>query len=284
MQVPWPFRPIQIAAAAPTWFAAASVRMEDGPLVIGDLVFTGIEATLTTDAWTGSYVAAGMLQFSARPWHFTARLTRAGSDGSAGLDVSLDGRGPVQGIGARLSGQIRGDGTFGGRVTGRGPDLSQLLPAPAVPFSAAGRVNVADGAGDGRRTGGRYRRLAGEGGGGAAGVAGAAAGPRPGRQPARPRCMAAGAAARAGRRRFRPASTCRRRRRNWPAARCGSCAAPSMCSGQRHCGARVPGRTAGRGRAGRPTGQVQRRDPATRRASRATWRCRRRRCAPRWPG
>ncbi len=145
VQVPWPLRPIQIAAAAPTWFAAASVRMEDARLVIGDLVFTGIEAALTTDAWTGSYVAAGMLQFSARPWHFTVRLTRAGSDGSAGLDVSLDGRGPVQGIGARLSGQIRGDGTFGGQVTGRGPDLSQLLPAPAVSFSAAGRVNVADG-------------------------------------------------------------------------------------------------------------------------------------------
>ncbi len=145
VQVPWPLRPIQIAAAAPDWFAAASVRIEDARLVIGDVTFTGIQAALATDAWTGSYVAAGMLQFSARPWHFTVRLTRAGSDGSAGLDVSLDGRGPVQGIGARLSGQIRGDGTFGGQVTGRGPDLSQLLPAPAVPFSAAGRVSVADG-------------------------------------------------------------------------------------------------------------------------------------------
>ncbi len=86
-----------------------------------------------------------MLQFSARPWHFTVRLTRAGRDGSAGLDVSLDGRGPMQGIGAMLSGQIQGDGTFGGRVIGRGSDLSLLLPAPAVPFTAGGRVKLADG-------------------------------------------------------------------------------------------------------------------------------------------
>ena len=145
MHVPWPFQPIQIAAAAPSWFAAASVRIEDARLSIGNLTFTGIEATLATDAWTGSYVAAGTAQLSARPWHFTVRLTRAGSDGAAGLDVSLDGRGAMQGVGAMLSGQIQRDGTFGGRVTGRGADLSLLLPAPAMPFTAGGRVRVAGG-------------------------------------------------------------------------------------------------------------------------------------------
>lgn len=145
MHVPWPFRPIQIAAGAPQWFAAASVHIEDSRLAIGNVAFTGIRATLSKDPWTGSFAAAGTLQLSSRPWHFTARLTRAGRDGSAGLDASLDGRGPVQGVGAMLSGQIHGDGTFAGRLNGRGPDLSQLLPAPAVPFSAAARVSVAGG-------------------------------------------------------------------------------------------------------------------------------------------
>ena len=145
MHVPWPLRPVRIAAAAPDWFAAASVRIEDGTLSIGDLGFTGVQATLNTDALTGTTTAAGTLTLSARPWHFTARLARAGGDGSAGLDVSLDGHGPVQGVGALLTGQIRGDGGFGGRVTGRGPDLSQLLPAPALPFRAEGRVNIAGG-------------------------------------------------------------------------------------------------------------------------------------------
>ena len=51
----------------------------------------------------------------------------------------------MQGIGATLSGQIGPDGTLAGRITGRGPDLSQLLPAPAVPFSAEGRLTIAGG-------------------------------------------------------------------------------------------------------------------------------------------
>ncbi len=146
MRVPWPFQPVRIAAAAPTWFAAASVRIEDGRLSIGSLSVADVQATLTTDVWTGSYAAAGTAQFSARPWHFTARLTRAGHDGSAGLDLALDGHGAVQGVGATLTGQIRGDGTFGGRMMARGSDLSQVLPAPAVPFSAAARISVAGGA------------------------------------------------------------------------------------------------------------------------------------------
>ena len=145
MHVPWPFRPIQIAPAAPLYFAAALVHIENGRLVIGNVTFTGIRATLSKDPWTGSFAAAGTLQFSARPWHFTARLTRAGHDGAAGLDASLDGRGPVQGVGAMLSGQIHGDGAFAGKLTGRGPDLSQLLPAPAVAFTAAARVAVSGG-------------------------------------------------------------------------------------------------------------------------------------------
>jgi len=145
MHVPWPFRPLRIAADAPAWFTTASVRIEDGRLSIGGLAFADIQASLTTDVWTGSYAAAGTVQFSAQPWHFTARLTGAGSDGAAGLDVSLDGHAAMQGIGATLTGQLQGDGTFGGQLMGRGPDLSQLLPAPAVPFNAEGRVSVAGG-------------------------------------------------------------------------------------------------------------------------------------------
>jgi hypothetical protein len=72
-------------------------------------------------------------------------MTRPGADGSAGIDATLDGQGPVQGAGLALSGQLGGDGTLGGRVTVRGPDLSQLLPAPHVAFHAEGRVSVAAG-------------------------------------------------------------------------------------------------------------------------------------------
>jgi uncharacterized protein involved in outer membrane biogenesis len=145
MHVPWPFQPIRIAAGAPGWFAVASVSVEDSRLSIGHLSFSGIAATLTTDVLTGSYAAAGVVQFSGRTWQFTTRLSGPGQDGTAGLDLSLDGRGTVQGVGATLSGQIQADGRFGGRLTGRGPDLSQLVAAPQVPFTLHGRVSAAGG-------------------------------------------------------------------------------------------------------------------------------------------
>ncbi len=145
VRLPWPLDPSQVMVRTPYWLSALSASVEDGKLSIGGLNFTGIDATLTTVGYGGSYSAAGTAQFSGRPWRFTARLTQPGGDGSAGLDVALDGQGPVQGIGATLSGQIGPDGTLTGRVSGRGPDLSHLIPAPPVSFKAEGRVTIAGG-------------------------------------------------------------------------------------------------------------------------------------------
>lgn len=145
MRIPWPLPASTYPVRPPNWLAAVSARIEQGRVSVGTLTFTGIEATLTTGELTGSYAAAGTGQLYGRSWHFTARLTQPGGDGSAALDATLDGQGPAQGLGATLSGQLGRDATFGGRVAARGPDLSLLLPAPAVPFSAEGRVTVADG-------------------------------------------------------------------------------------------------------------------------------------------
>ena len=145
MRVPWPLEPSALVVHAPPWLTSLSARIEDGRLTVGNLVFTGIDASLTTGDYTGSYHLAGIAQLSGQPWHFTARLTQPGGDGSAALDVTLDGQGKLQGTGAALSGQIAGDGTLAGRITGRGADLSQLLPAPPLPFKAEGRLTVAGG-------------------------------------------------------------------------------------------------------------------------------------------
>jgi uncharacterized protein involved in outer membrane biogenesis len=145
MRLPWPLDPAALMAVrTPRWLSSVTARVEDGTLVIGSLAFTGIAATLTT-ADSGSYAAVGSANFSGQPWRFTARLTQPGVDGSAGLDLTLDGQGPAQGIGGTLSGQIAADGTLAGRVTGRGPDLSHLFPAPAVSFEAEGRLTIAGG-------------------------------------------------------------------------------------------------------------------------------------------
>ena len=145
LRVPWPLAPPTLRFRTPRWLAAFSARVEGGRVVIGRLAVTGIDGTLATDRYTGTYRAAGTATFSAMPWRFTARLSQPGQDGSAGLDVTLDGQDRAQGAGGTLSGQFAPDGAFTGRVAARGPDLARLLPAPAMPFSAEGRVTAAGG-------------------------------------------------------------------------------------------------------------------------------------------
>jgi hypothetical protein len=145
MRLPWPFDPASVMVRTPRWLASVTARVENGTLSIGRLTFSGIDATFTTGAYTGTYAASGTADLSGQPWRFTAKMTQPGADGSAGLDVTLDGQGPAQGIGGTLTGQIGPDGTLAGRISGRGPDLSHLLPAPAVSFKAEGRVTIAGG-------------------------------------------------------------------------------------------------------------------------------------------
>jgi len=146
MRLPWPLDPGALTVVrTPRWLSSITARVEGGSLAVAGLTFTGIDATLTAVAETGSYATAGSANFSGQPWRFTARLSQPAPDGSAALDVTLDGQGPAQGVGGTLSGQIGTDGTLAGRVSARGPDLSRLLPAPAVAFEAAGRVTIAGG-------------------------------------------------------------------------------------------------------------------------------------------
>jgi uncharacterized protein involved in outer membrane biogenesis len=145
MHLPWPLQPDALALQTPIWLSALSARIEDGRLTVGNVVFTGVAGTLSTLADTGTTMAAGTAMLSGRRWRFTARVTRQGDDGSAGLNLTLDGLDKVRGIGASLTGQIASDGTLAGRIAASGLDLSQLLPAPAVAFKAEGRINVAAG-------------------------------------------------------------------------------------------------------------------------------------------
>ena len=144
-RLPWPLGQATSALRAPAWLSALSARIEDGRLTIGEAVVAGIDATLSTREDTGSWNAAGTGTLSGRKWHFTARLTRPGNDGVAGIDLTLDGQGPIAGTGLALAGQIAAEGGMAGQASLRGPDLSLLLPAPAVPFRAEGRFRMAGG-------------------------------------------------------------------------------------------------------------------------------------------
>ena len=146
LRLPWPLDPLVLSRLrTPSWLTAFAARVEDGRLLLGNLAITGIDATIATRAWSGSYAAAGTARAAGAVWRFTAHLSQPGSDGSAALDVTLDGLGPVLGVGGTLSGQFAPDGSFAGRLAARGPDLAQLLPAPSVPFRAEGRLTVGGG-------------------------------------------------------------------------------------------------------------------------------------------
>ena len=144
LHIPWPAEPGVLRPRPPAWLAAFAARIENGRLTVGRLAFTGIDATLAT-LDTGALSASGTAQFSGLDWHFTARLTAAGADGAAGLNVTLDGQGKANGLGASFTGQLAPDGTLAGTIASRGPNLAVLLPAPPVPFRADGRLTVGSG-------------------------------------------------------------------------------------------------------------------------------------------
>ncbi|MFZ0020424.1 MAG: AsmA family protein [Acetobacteraceae bacterium] len=144
LHIPWPAQPGMLLPRPPAWLAAFAARIENGRLTIGRVAFTGINATLAT-LDTGALSASGTAQFTGQDWHFTARLTAAGRDGAAGLDVALDGQGVASGLGASFTGQLARDGTLAGTIASRGPNLAVLVPAPPVTFRADGRLTVNSG-------------------------------------------------------------------------------------------------------------------------------------------
>lgn len=141
IRLPWPLDPASLVLRAPTWLSNLSARIERGRLRIGEVAVTGLEATLATNDASGSFVTAGRARSGGRDWTFTARVSQPGGDGAVGVDITLDG----QGAGAAVSGQLQPDGTMLGRVMLRGADLSQLVPAPSVPFRVEGRLTTGSG-------------------------------------------------------------------------------------------------------------------------------------------
>jgi hypothetical protein len=143
--LPWPVDLPTLLRHAPHGAAGFSATLEDGQLHVGGVSVSKIDAMLRTDADTGTWRIGGEGEFAGQPWAFAAQLSRPGLDGSAALDARLDGAGTMQGFGGTLSGQLAGDGTLAGRLAGWGPRLAQVLPGPALPFRAEGRVTVAGG-------------------------------------------------------------------------------------------------------------------------------------------
>ncbi len=144
LAIPWPLAPGDLAGWPPEWLAAFSARIEASQMRLGSVALTGIDAALATSD-SGALTASGTAQLAGQPIRFTARLTAAGADGAAGLDVALDGQGRLAGTGVGFVGQMAADGTMIGQVMARGRDLSLLTAAPSVPFQAEAAMRVSGG-------------------------------------------------------------------------------------------------------------------------------------------
>ena len=145
LRLPWPPAPGALAQRPPSWLSGLQARVEASRLQVGNVVFTDIAGTLSTDADTGLLSANGAGTIGAQSWRVIARLGAPGGDGSAALDASIDGEGALRDTGGTFSGEIGADGALAGRATGRGPDLSLLLPAPALPWTGEGRLTASAG-------------------------------------------------------------------------------------------------------------------------------------------
>ena len=143
LHLPWPLKPVTLRADTP--LGGLHAKIANGQLWVGGLQVSGINGELGVDPATGTLSAAGLATVMARPWRMTGRLGRPGADGSFTIEISLDGQGAEIGTGAALSGQVDARGELVGQVSGRGPDLSLLLPAPAQAWHADGRITAGRG-------------------------------------------------------------------------------------------------------------------------------------------
>ena len=149
LTLPWPPGPGTLAQRPPAWLSGLQARMEGSAVRVGGIAMTGISARVETDAETGTLTAAGTGQVdrdgTGQGWRFSVRLARPGRDGSAPVEASIDGQDRLRDTGIAFSGQVSGDGALAGRVNGRGPNLSLLLPAPALAWRADGRLSASGG-------------------------------------------------------------------------------------------------------------------------------------------
>ncbi len=137
LTLPWPPGPL-LTLRPPSWITQLDANLEDGRVRVGDALLEGVSARLTSGGLSQSLEMAGAFTWNGRATRFTASLGRPGWDGIATFEMAV--------ILPEILGNARGvliPGTgFEGNVEASGPDLAALLPSPAGPFRAAGRLSA----------------------------------------------------------------------------------------------------------------------------------------------
>jgi hypothetical protein len=137
LTLPWPPGPL-LSLRPPSWITRLDAQVEDGRVRIGATVLEGVSARLVSAGPAQALEVTGGFTWAGRQARFAATLGRPGWDGIAPADLSLT----MPEANARARGVLVPAGGFEGTVEVSGPDLAALLPAPAGPFRAQGRLNA----------------------------------------------------------------------------------------------------------------------------------------------
>jgi hypothetical protein len=137
LTLPWPPGPL-LALRPPSWITTLDARVEDGRVRIGATMLEGVTARLSAAGPAQALDVTGSFTWTGRQARFSATLGRPGWDGIAPLDLSVS----MPEATGRARGVLVPAGGFEGTLEASGPDLAALLPAPAGPFRATGRLSA----------------------------------------------------------------------------------------------------------------------------------------------
>lgn len=137
IRLPWPPGNAP-ALRPPPWLTGFDARIEDSRIIVGDTALNDVAARLTAGGPLEAVRAEGRFAWRGQAMDFQAVIGRPGFDGIATLDLTLAAGGAT----GRARGVLVEDGGFEGRVEASGPDLSALLPTPAMGFRVNGRLTV----------------------------------------------------------------------------------------------------------------------------------------------
>ena len=138
--LPWPLPHAGLVPRPPSAFAAT---IRDGTFFIGAQKLSNVNGRLATDGETGGARINGTARFQGVNWVIDANLVSTGAGDQATLEANFTGQNAAEGAMLQLDGQFSGEGSFSGNLSASGPDLSRLMPAPAVPFGAEAKITLA---------------------------------------------------------------------------------------------------------------------------------------------
>lgn len=124
------------ARLAPAWIAQARVRIEDGRLLVAGYELRGIAAAISGAGPGGPFALDGEAMAGNRRLRVAARLSRADAVGTAPVELTLATLGAPRAEFEAIGLLDLPTLTFAGRARAGTEDLSQLLPAPALPAAA----------------------------------------------------------------------------------------------------------------------------------------------------